>query len=297
MTMALWLPDAIRDEGVEVVEVDGWQTRGHGDPDYENGAFVWHHTADGPNGRVPSLNICINGASYTASGPLCNVVQSRESDVPDKAYVIAAGVSYNAGTGGWNGVSRNMRALGLEIEHTGTAPFPEHRREISLKIAAGCLKAMGRSVDYACHHFEWSYPPGSKIDVCCSLDGGSKCDGDEWRELTRQIMAGGAPSKPPEEPAKRRNRMEVVVGPRDGVLGNVANLRDGDRLLVEWSGNERDVFGMMIPSKCVDFLQGTAGVDLVYLGTTDDPNVNHLKGLVMTQLRWPEANEPVIISD
>lgn len=193
---ALWLPDAIRDMGVEPVEVDGWQNRGHGDVDPL--VFVSHHTADGPNGAVNSLGVVVNGASYTASGPLANILQSREpGEGNDRAFIVAAGTSYNAGTGGWNGASGNVHTIGNEIEHTGTAPLPRHRMETACKIAAGCLLAMGQPAENHCHHWEWSWPPGSKIDVCCQ-DDGQKCSGDEWRALTDQYMHGGpAPGPAP----------------------------------------------------------------------------------------------------
>jgi hypothetical protein len=209
MPDALWLPDAIRDMGVEPVEVDGWQTRGHSDLYPE--VVVSHHTADGPNGIIPSLNICMYGAPYTAPGPLSNIVQSREPGYGrDKAYIIAARTSYNAGTGGWNGVSGNDHTIGNEIEHTGTAPLPQHRVETACKIAAGCLLAMEMPVDNHCMHWEWSWPPGSKIDPCCRADGGS-CSGGEWRDLTGRYMAGGGSTPAPINYAKGTNGMVVEI--------------------------------------------------------------------------------------
>lgn len=209
---ALWLPDAIRDMGVEPVEVDGWQDRGHGDVDPV--VFVSHHTADGPVGAVNSLGIVINGASYTAPGPLANILQSREpGEGNDRAFIVAAGTSYNAGTGGWNGVSGNVHTIGNEIEHTGREPLPQHRVETACKIAAGCLLAMGQGAGNHCHHWEWSWPPGSKIDVCCQ-DDGQKCDGATWRALTAQYMLGGGPTPPTPAlpvPIGQENTVGVLV--------------------------------------------------------------------------------------
>jgi hypothetical protein len=289
---ATWLPDAIRDMGVEVVEVDGWQNRGHGDVDPM--VYVSHHTADGPNGRTPSLGIVINGAAYTAPGPLANILQSREDgEGNDKAYIVAAGTSYNAGTGGWNGVSGNSHTIGNEIEHVGTEPIPQHRVETACRIAAGCLKAMGRDANNHCQHWEWSWPPGSKIDVCCGNGPNGKCDGDEWRELTRRIMEGTQPTpSPPESHQIMEEGMRVIVGPRQGMNGMVGYCLDGDQLMVEWNGHDREVFGMQIPSKVVDFMEGCGGIQFQYLAVGKDPNVNDLRSKVMQQIRWPGGEEP-----
>lgn len=185
------LADRIRARGVDVVEVSGWQDRGHGEPDFAG--FVWHHTAGGPTGIAPSLGICINGGANTAPGPLCNVLQSREAgEGNDRAFVIAAGTAYHAGYGGFNGLTGNSRVWGLEIEHVGTIPLPDHRRATAIKIAAGALDGVGATdASHACQHSEWSgYGDGSKIDVATEVDP------DEWRRLLTDVLRGG-PTPPP----------------------------------------------------------------------------------------------------
>jgi hypothetical protein len=264
---ALWLPDAIRSMGVEVVEVDGWQDRGHGDVDPQ--VYVSHHTADGPVGAVNSLGVVINGASYTAPGPLANILQSREpGQGNDKAYIIAAGTSYNAGTGGWNGVSGNNHTIGNEIEHTGTAPLPEDRKLTACKIAAGCLLAMGQPADNHCHHWEWSWPPGSKIDVCCEPDG-QKCSGDGWRALTAELMRGGGPT--PEPPPSRKKVPMAVVGhhwPDGSAPGDNDDWYaiDGGILLHQFGG-DREVLG--IPQEARTWLDDGAPITPLSDGDLD----------------------------
>lgn len=57
MTYSLtWLPGALRDAGLEVLEHDGWQTRGHGDIGRVQGALC-HHTCAGPYLRGPLCNL------------------------------------------------------------------------------------------------------------------------------------------------------------------------------------------------------------------------------------------------
>lgn len=149
------LANRIRDKGVEVVEVAGWPTRSAGS--YEPHGSVNHHTAGGAGGTVPSLATCIYGRS-DLDGPLCNVLQSREPDGMDKAYVIAAGRANHAGKGGWRGLSGNGSVGGLEVEHVGTGPVDPLRLEVSARIQAALLEAPGssRSAANCCQHSEWT---------------------------------------------------------------------------------------------------------------------------------------------
>lgn len=268
------LADRIRAEGVDVVEVAGWQTRGRSTPDLQG--FVWHHTAGGPTGVAPSLNLCINGAAYTAPGPLCNILQSREPDGNDKAYVIAAGTANHAGTGGWGGLSGNSTVWGLEIEHTGVVDYPDNRRATSLKIAAACLRGVGATdAGLACQHFEWSYPPGSKIDVCCGVDP------DEWRALTtEQLRHGSGPAPAPPAP-NLGDDMHAVCGPLIGMVDNVVLLMSGSNCVAEFDGSAGydDIFGIRVPKTWTRFI-GHEGVQFHYFGG------DAFAGAIMKNLRW-----------
>jgi hypothetical protein len=192
--MMYWLADVLRAAGLRVEEVAGWQDRGHGDVDPQ--VSVNHHTAGGPNGRAPSLATVIYGVP-AVSGPLANVVQSREPEGNDDVFIIvAAGNSYNAGTGGWRGFSGNNRTIGLEIEHTGTELYPEYRAVYTWRYNAAILNHLGLPADRACQHWEWN-GEGGKIDVAQGPNGGS-VDGNYWRTRIDEIMHGGTP---PEEAA------------------------------------------------------------------------------------------------
>jgi hypothetical protein len=160
------IANRLREAGLRVVEVNGWKSRGA--TSFNPHASVNHHTAGGSRGTAPSLGICVNGRP-DLSGPLCNVMQSREPDGNDIFYVIAAGKANHAGPGGWRGVTGNSGAFGLEIEHTGISPLPEARQ----RLAARCHAALGkgrfdeRSV---CQHSEWATPPGRKTDAATGVD-------------------------------------------------------------------------------------------------------------------------------
>lgn len=149
------LADRLRRKGVEVVEVAGWPTRSAGS--YSPRGSVNHHTAGSRIGAVPSLATCIYGRS-DLPGPLCNVLQSREPNGRDKAYVIAAGRANHAGKGSWRGLSGNGAVGGLEVEHVGTGPVAIVRLDVSARIQAALLEAPGssRSASLCCQHFEWT---------------------------------------------------------------------------------------------------------------------------------------------
>lgn len=158
----------LRAFGLRVIETEGWRTRGSNV--FSPRGSVNHHTACGPRGVAPSLGVVINGRS-DLSGPLCNVLQSREPDGNDIFYVIAAGRANHAGTGGWRELSGNSSVYGLEIEHTGIDPLPESRQ----RLAARCHAALGRGLfdeRYVCQHFEWATPPGRKTDAATHVDPG-----------------------------------------------------------------------------------------------------------------------------
>jgi hypothetical protein len=130
------LADRIRAKGVTVVEVAGWKTRGNSSGFNPRGA-IHHHTAGSSRGATPSLNTCIYGRP-DVPGPLCQVMQSRESDpADDKAYVIAAGKANHGGVGHWDNpatgerINSNYESMGLEVEHIGTTTAPARRHEIS----------------------------------------------------------------------------------------------------------------------------------------------------------------------
>lgn len=156
----------LRADGLRVVETEGWRTRGSST--FSPRGSVNHHTAGGTRGSAPSLGVVINGRS-DLSGPLCNVLQSREPDGNDIFYVIASGRANHAGTGGWRGLTGNSSVFGLEIEHVGTVPLPESRQ----RLAARCHAALGRGnfdERAVCQHSEWATPPGRKTDAATHVD-------------------------------------------------------------------------------------------------------------------------------
>ena len=162
----------IRAKAVPVVEVAGWTTRGNDGgnfPTFKPKGSLNHHTAGSSSGATPSLTICIYGRP-DVSGPLCQVLQSRETSLVDKAYVIASGKANHGGVGSWTGpagtMDSNYESEGLEIEHVGTTSVHPARLETAARIQAAMLEAPGssRNAGMCCQHYEYALPAGRKID-------------------------------------------------------------------------------------------------------------------------------------
>src|SRR5690349_1480983 len=123
-SLASWLADALRAEGVTVVECDGWKTRGRGNILKLRGG-VSHHTAGPAEGDHPSLDTIIHGREGLA-GPLAQILLSRSG----VAYLAAAGTANHAGRGRWpwpGSVVLPNRAnectIGIEWENVGRDKF------------------------------------------------------------------------------------------------------------------------------------------------------------------------------
>jgi hypothetical protein len=156
-----WLVDAARSTGYPVVEVAGWQTRGHGGMRVVEGV-VGHHTAtaDSAPGDYPSLDIVTHGRP-DLDGPLCNLGLGRSGTV----YVVAAGCAYHAGASRWLGYyDLNDEFLGIEAESAGTGGWTDAQRDAYPKLVAALLRYMSRGVDRYAGHKDVCVPAGRKID-------------------------------------------------------------------------------------------------------------------------------------
>lgn len=188
----------IRAQGVRVVEVAGWQTRGS--TSFSPRGSVNHHTAGGSKGTCPSLNTVVYGRGDLA-GPLCNVLQSREANGNDIAYVVAAGRANHAGSGGWQGLSGNSSVYGLEIEHTGTAPLSVARQRIASRIHAAMLN--GKSASLVCQHYEWA--PKRKIDAATHVSAAT------FRNYVVEAQKGGGASTSPPTTQPEDDDVAVLI--------------------------------------------------------------------------------------
>lgn len=155
----VWLADVIRAEGVAVVEVEGWKTRGHGDY-RELLGVLGHHTAGGGSN---DWRVVLNGRP-DLEGPLAQIVLEKDGSVK----IICVGVAWHAGKGSWPGWptnNANYFVIGIEAVSRGTAPWDW--TDIQLvnykKVVAAILRKMGVSAakGFAGHR---EYSSEGKID-------------------------------------------------------------------------------------------------------------------------------------
>lgn len=184
MTYALtWMPAALRQAGLRVAEVDGWEQRGVADMRDAVGV-ICHHTAGPREGNMPSLRTLIDGRS-DLPGPLAQIGLGRDGT----CYVIAAGRCNHAGQGEWQGISQgNSRFIGIEAENTGghdDSPWPDVQMDAYQRTVAALLRHMGRSAEFCAGHKEYARPVGRKPDP--------DFDMVAFRAAVSAILDGSAP--------------------------------------------------------------------------------------------------------
>jgi hypothetical protein len=158
---ALFLYDVLKDAGLDVIAVQGWQARGGELEDVA--AILWHHDAMANTGDMPSLPALVAGRKTPTPvpGPLAQLGLGRSG----KWYVIAAGKANHAGAGLWRGVNRSNRTIGIEAANNGVdEPWPDRQVDSYVHGTAAILKHVRLSADAVCGHKEWAIPKGRKID-------------------------------------------------------------------------------------------------------------------------------------
>lgn len=164
-----WLPDVLKEAGVEYVEEGDWLNRSSG-ADFEPIGVLWHHTAatSSAENPHPALDICINGRP-DLSGPLCQALV----DFNGVFHLIAANRANHAGESGGSGPipagDGNTLMVGWEIDYAGDhgAGGPQQEMtqaqyDASVKATAAVLKKLGRDATHARGHRETS--TSGKID-------------------------------------------------------------------------------------------------------------------------------------
>lgn len=148
-----WMPQVLRDAGLTVAELSGWQSRGHGDISDIRGILL-HHTAGPVDGDFPSKGVITTGRTGLA-GPLANLGLSRDGTW----YTVAAGLAYHAGTGyvDWCGRDNgNQHLIGIEAESAGRGDWTPAQLEAYPRGVAALLRHLGLGVDRAIGHKEWT---------------------------------------------------------------------------------------------------------------------------------------------
>ncbi len=185
MTFSLtWLPDVLRQVGLKVAEVPGWESRGRGDMGRVLGV-VCHHTVGPKTGNMPSLNLITKG-SKKLSGPLSQLGLGRDGTF----YVVAAGRANHAGGGVWRRqMDGNGNFIGIEAENMGTKadfPWPNVQMDACRRGVAAILAHVGQPAEMCCGHREFALPAGRKIDPLFDMA--------EFRESVGATIAGTLPA-------------------------------------------------------------------------------------------------------
>lgn len=177
----LSLADDLRDAGLQVVEVNGWKTRGEPFATKPK-VVVGHHTASAPGQNMPSLHILTAGRA-DLPGPLCQIGLSRRG----VAYVVASGKANHAGPGQWRDITSSSLTCGIEAENSGVGEaWPATQLAAFDTCAAVLLTRLGSSADWYCGHREWALPTGRKIDP-------AGIDLDQQRGRIRRLMEDDMP--------------------------------------------------------------------------------------------------------
>lgn len=197
-----WLLDlvtAVRKSGLAVVEVEGWQTRGHGPMEGLPFCVICHHTAGPATGEFPSKNVVVNGRP-DLDGPLSNLGLGRSGTV----YVIAAGLAYHAGptfefwqSNGWS--------IGIEAEATGKDPWPSVQVNAYARLCRALCDHYSLSYDCVLGHKEVAKPLGRKIDP--------NFDMTAFRSAVANVGAKPAPSPTPRLHGEDAMYIKTVLNP------------------------------------------------------------------------------------
>ena len=160
----LALPAALRAAGLDVLDIEGWQTRDRPGLFTPTGV-LWHHTATTrrPPHDMPSLDVCIDGRS-DLPGPLCQILVGRSG----RLAVISAGRCNHAGAGGpLRGIPANdgnRYLVGIELENVGTVldtgelaePWPDVQVAAAVTATAVVLALLGETPDRVWSHRQWT---------------------------------------------------------------------------------------------------------------------------------------------
>ena len=175
--------EALKDHGLTVGYVPGWQTRGSSS--FDPKGHVVHHDAGSPWTTPPGLLIA--GRS-DLPGPLCNFALGRDG----KVWMVAAGRANHAGSGSWRGLVGNSSVWGTEANNRGTGEmWPDVQIDAYARLCAATCDYSGFSAEMVCRHAEWT---SRKIDPAGPWE-----DGHDWsRDAShfRALVAQGGTDMP-----------------------------------------------------------------------------------------------------
>lgn len=165
---ALWLPDVLRDSGLDVTVEPGWETRGISSWGPIKGVMC-HHTATSPLavGDYPSMRIVRDGRLPPDPSPVPGPLSQLGLGRSGRWYVIASGRANHAGAGSWSGLAGSAESIGIEAEHPGGPhPWDQNQYESYVRGVATLKRHLGPAT-IVIGHKEWA--PTRKTDPSFSM--------------------------------------------------------------------------------------------------------------------------------
>lgn len=199
---ATWMLPVLRDAGLQVATVSGWEGRGrpastgHFAPGYVGN----HHTGTRTLGAHPTLGLVTRGRS-DLPGPLCQLLLARDGVF----WCVASGRANHAGVSNGTGLllpgDGNWQMIGIEVETSGfEAMTAAQRRALPIGNAA-ILRHLGHGAAGAFLHQTWSIT--GKWDLA---ENGQTIDLGEFRDQ----VAGEIRRLEPKKPRRTVTRLPLV---------------------------------------------------------------------------------------
>lgn len=189
----VWLADALRAEGVKVVESQGWKQWGNGDFSWIWGVMC-HHTG-GANSPVSEIKY----GTAALKGLLSQIHLAKDGT----ATLCGVGVAWHAGRGEYPGLptnNANYHTIGIEAVNTGSEGWPDAQYDAYVRCCAAIVRRLGYGADRVIGHKEWAgraqgkWDPGGidmnkfRADVQARLDHKeTDVSPEQYKDLNRKL--------------------------------------------------------------------------------------------------------------
>lgn len=213
--MSYWytgLARVARKTGFPVVEVPGWQKRGHGGFKGCESIIV-HHTATAAPGNYPSLNVVAYGRAGL-KGPLSQYGIGRDGTI----YVIAAGYAAHAGRDSqvhpWQ--ARNVYSIGIEGENDGRGEvWGEQQMESYVALVRALCDEFGLPISRVYGHKEIAYTStgrlGRKTDPTFNMDAFRNAVKRGYWKAAPVIIPASSKTPAPTAPAPEKDWFDMAT--------------------------------------------------------------------------------------
>lgn len=153
-----WLLPVLRDAGIPVATVSGWESRGRPPSTGDSGPYVGvgnHHTGTKTPGPHPTLGMVTRGRA-DLPGPLCHILYARDG----VAWLVAAGRANHAGLSNGAGLLQpgdgNHQLVGIEVEHDGLSQLTPAQSRGLPRLNAAILRKLEADQRGTFLHATWS---------------------------------------------------------------------------------------------------------------------------------------------